>query len=337
MGALRKNVALKNYNTFGIEANARYFFEFDTSEEIQDFLSKNDVSNIQYLLLGGGSNLLFTEDFNGLVIHPMVKGIKIIEEDEDSVLVRVGANEDWDAFVGWSVENNLPGIENLSLIPGVVGAVPIQNIGAYGVEVKEVIDSVEAISIESNKKVIFSNAHCEFEYRCSVFKNEYKNQFIITHVNFRFSKQAEFNVHYGAIAKELEAYDEVNLKNIREVIIKIRESKLPDPKVLGNAGSFFKNPLVARAEADALKDKHKDMPVYEVNEIQSKLAAGWLIEQCGWKGKQVGDAGVHKDQALVIVNHGNAKGPEILQLANDIRKSVLYKFGIKLEMEVNAI
>lgn len=196
MVALRKNVALKDYNTFGIEANARYFFEFNTSEEIQDFLSKNDIINIQYLLLGGGSNLLFTEDFNGLIIHPKVEGIKIIEEDEDSVLVRVGANEDWDAFVDWSVKNNLQGIENLSLIPGVVGAAPIQNIGAYGVEVKEVIDSVEAISIESNKKVTFSNEHCEFDYRYSVFKNEYKNQFIITHVNFRFSKQEEFTVHF---------------------------------------------------------------------------------------------------------------------------------------------
>ena len=337
MVALRKNVALKDYNTFGIEANARYFFEFNTSEEIQDFLSKNDIINIRYLLLGGGSNLLFTEDFNGLIIHPKVEGIKIIEEDEDSVLVRVGANEDWDAFVDWSVKNNLQGIENLSLIPGVVGAAPIQNIGAYGVEVKEVIDSVEAISIESNKKVTFSNEHCEFDYRYSVFKNEYKNQFIITHVNFRFSKQEEFTVHYGAIAKELESYNEVNLKNIREVIIKIRESKLPDHKELGNAGSFFKNPVVAKAEADALKDKHEDIPVYEVNEIESKLAAGWLIEQCGWKGKQIGDAGVHKNQALVIVNHGNAKGSEILQLANEIRKSVLYKFGVKLEMEVNAI
>lgn len=337
MASLRKNIALKNYNSFGIEANARYFFEFDTTEEIQDFLSKNDIINIQYLLLGGGSNLLFTEDFTGLIIHPKVKGIKILEEDDDSVLVQVGANEDWDAFVAWSVENNFPGIENLSLIPGVVGATPIQNIGAYGVEVKEVIDSVEAIAIESNKKVTLSNAHCEFDYRNSVFKNEYKNQFIITHVNFRFSKQAQFKVHYGAIAKELEAYDEINLKNIREVIIKIRESKLPNHKELGNAGSFFKNPVVAKQEADTLKAKYEDMPVYELNETQSKLAAGWLIEQCGWKGKQIGDAGVHKNQALVIVNHGNAKGSEILQLANEIRKSVLYKFGVKLEMEVNAV
>ncbi len=337
MASLRKNVSLKDYNTFGIEANARYFFEFDTVEEIQDFLSKNDILNIQYLLLGGGSNLLFTEDFNGLVIHPKVKGIKISEEDDDSFLVQVGANENWDEFVAWSVENNLSGIENLSLIPGVVGAAPIQNIGAYGIEVKDVIESVEAICIESNKKVVFSNAHCEFDYRYSVFKNEYKNQFIITHVNFRFNKQAEFKVHYGAIAKELENYDEINLKNIREVIIKIRESKLPDYKELGNAGSFFKNPVVAKTEADALKANFEDLPVYELNETESKLAAGWLIEKCGWKGKRIGDAGVHINQALVIVNHGNAKGSEILELANEIRKSVLYKFGIKLEMEVNAI
>lgn len=337
MAVLRKNYSLKNYNTFGIEANAKYFFEFDTVEEINDFLSKNDIINIQYLLLGGGSNLLFIEDFNGLVIHPKIKGIKIIEEDEESVLVQVGANEDWDEFVAWAVENNYSGIENLSLIPGVVGAAPIQNIGAYGVEVQEVIHSVDAISIESKNSVVFSNMHCEFSYRNSVFKKEYKNQFIITHVTFKLSKQHNYKVHYGSIDKELEAYGEINLKNIREVIIKIRESKLPDPEVLGNAGSFFKNPIVDKAQADKLKAKHENMPLYEVNEMESKLAAGWLIEQCGWKGKQIGDAGVHKDQALVIVNHGNAKGHEILQLANDIRKSVLYKFGVKLEMEVNAI
>lgn len=337
MAILRKNYSLKEHNTFGLEANAKYFFEFDTLEEIHDFLAKNDIFTIQYLIIGGGSNLLFTEDFNGLIIHPKIKGIKILEEDDDSVLVQVGANEVWDDFVEWSVSQNLTGIENLSLIPGVVGAAPIQNIGAYGVEAKEVIESVEAISVETNRKVTFSNAHCEFDYRYSVFKNEYKNQFIITHVNFRFSKQAEFKVHYGAIAKELEAYDEINLKNIREVIIKIRESKLPNHKVLGNAGSFFKNPVVSKLEAKSLQEKYPDIPIYEVNEEQSKLAAGWLIEKCGWKGKRVGDAGVHKDQALVIVNYGAAKGSDILQLSNNIRKSVLYKFGLKLEMEVNAI
>ncbi|WP_372751956.1 UDP-N-acetylmuramate dehydrogenase [Labilibaculum sp.] len=337
MAVLRKNYSLKEHNTFGIEANAKYFFEFDTLEEIHDFLSKNDIVSIQYLITGGGSNLLFTEDFNGLIIHPNILGIKILEEDDESVLVQVGANEVWDDFVAWTVSKGLAGIENLSLIPGVVGATPIQNIGAYGVEVKEVIESVEAICVETNKEVTFSNANCEFDYRNSVFKNEYKNQFIITQVNFRFLKNKAFKVHYGTIAKELENYTEVNLKNIREVIIKIRESKLPDPKQLGNAGSFFKNPIVNKTQADVLQEKHPNMPIYELNEMQSKLAAGWLIEQCGWKGKRIGDAGVHKDQALVIVNYGAAKGSDILHLANDIRKSVLYKFGVKLELEVNAI
>ena len=337
MAVLHENYSLKNHNTFGIEASARYFFEFNSSEEIIEFLQTNDITNSNYLILGGGSNLLFTEDFDGLVLHPAIHGIEIIEEDEESVLIRVGANEDWDAFVDWTVQNNYRGIENLSLIPGVVGAAPIQNIGAYGVEVKEVIHSVEAISIETKKPVVFSNAHCEFDYRNSVFKNEYKNLFIITHVNFRFHKQAEFKVHYGAVSKELESYEEINLKNIREVIIKIRESKLPDPAKIGNAGSFFKNPVIDKEQADALKAKYENIPVYPVNELETKIAAGWLIEQCGWKGKQIGNAGVHKDQALVLVNLGNAKGSEILQLANEIRKSVLYKFGIKLEMEVNAI
>lgn len=337
MAQLQEYYSLKKHNTFGIEASARYFFEFETSEEISNFLRANDIADTNYLIMGGGSNLLFTEDFDGLVLHPNVKGIEVIEEDDETVLLRVGSNEDWDEFVGWTVDQNYYGIENLSLIPGVVGAAPVQNIGAYGVEVCEVVEKVEAISIETKNPVEFSNMHCEFGYRNSVFKNEYKNLFIITHVQFRLKKKGEFKLAYGAIQKELEAYDEVNLKNIREVVIKIRESKLPDPEVLGNAGSFFKNPVVEKELADKLKAKHENMPVYPVSDFETKIAAGWLIEQCGWKGKQIGDAGVHKDQALVLVNHGNAKGCEILQLANDIRKSVLFQFGIKLEMEVNAV
>jgi UDP-N-acetylmuramate dehydrogenase len=337
MAHLQEYYSLKKHNTFGIEASARYFFEFETSDEITNFLRANDIIDTNYLILGGGSNLLFTEDFDGLVLHPNIKGIEVIGEDEETVLLRVGANEDWDEFVGWTVDQNYYGIENLSLIPGVVGAAPVQNIGAYGVEVCEVVEKVEAISIETKNPVEFSNMHCEFGYRNSVFKNEYKNLFVITHVQFRLKKKGEFKLAYGAIQKELEAYDEVNLKNVREVVIKIRESKLPDPEVLGNAGSFFKNPVVEKEVADKLKAKHENMPVYPVSEFETKIAAGWLIEQCGWKGKQLGDAGVHKDQALVLVNHGNAKGREILQLANDIRKSVLFQFGIKLEMEVNAI
>ncbi|MCY1633738.1 UDP-N-acetylmuramate dehydrogenase [Marinifilum sp. D737] len=337
MAQLLENYSLKKHNTFGIEAKAKYFFEFETEEEIQDFLKKNDIVDTQYIILGGGSNLLFTEDFDGLVLHPNITGIELLDEDEDSVLLRVGCNEEWDEFVGWAVNNDLYGIENLSLIPGKIGASPVQNIGAYGVEAKEVIENVEAISIESKDAVIFSNARCEFGYRNSVFKNEYKNLFIITHVQFRLKKKADFKIHYGAIQKELEAYKEVNLKNIREVIIKIRESKLPDPEELGNAGSFFKNPVVDKEKADKLKAQYENMPSYEVSDSETKLAAGWLIEQCDWKGKRFGDAGVHKDQALVLVNYGNANGNDILKLANDIRKSVMFKFGVKLEMEVNAI
>ncbi|WP_421920135.1 UDP-N-acetylmuramate dehydrogenase [Marinifilum sp.] len=337
MAQLIENYSLKKHNTFGIEAKARYFFEFETEEEIKDFLKKNNIIDTQYIILGGGSNLLFTEDFDGLVLHPNITGIELLDEDEDSVLLRVGCNEDWDEFVEWAVENNLYGIENLSLIPGTIGASPVQNIGAYGVEVREVIENVEAISIESKDTVIFSNANCEFDYRNSVFKNEYKNLFIITHVQFRLKKEAELKLKYGAIKKEMEAYDEINLKNIRKAIIKIRESKLPDPEELGNAGSFFKNPIVDKEKADKLKSQYENLPTYKVNDVQTKLAAGWLIEQCDWKGKRFGDAGVHKDQALVLVNYGNAKGKDILKLANDIRKSVLFKFGVKLEMEVNAI
>ncbi|MGQ1909692.1 UDP-N-acetylmuramate dehydrogenase [Marinifilum sp. RC60d5] len=337
MAELYENYSLKKHNTFGIEASAKYFFEFESQNEICDFLDKNNIVDTNYLILGGGSNMLFTEDFDGLVLYPCIKGIEILEEDENTVLLRVGCKEDWDEFVAWCVERNYSGIENLSLIPGVVGASPVQNIGAYGVEVQEVIEKVEAVSIESRSPVTFNKLHCEFDYRNSVFKNEYKNLFIITHVQFRLQKQAQFKVHYGAISEELENYNEVNLKIIREVIIKIRESKLPNHEVLGNAGSFFKNPIVEKEQADKLKAKFEAMPTYEISDFETKIAAGWLIEQCGWKGKQIGNVGVHNDQALVLVNYGNAKGYEVLKLANDIRKSVLFKFGIKLEMEVNAI
>jgi len=337
MAILHENFSLKAYNTFGIEAKADYFFQFDTVGEIQSFLNDNTLDNMNYLILGSGSNILFTNDYPGLILHPNIKGMEIVEENEDSVLVKAGANEDWDEFVAWAVTNGYGGIENLSNIPGAVGAAPVQNIGAYGVEACQVIEKLDAISVETKKQVEFQNFHCEFNYRDSVFKNEYKNMFVITHVYFRLNKKPEFNLEYGAIQTELKNYSEVSLKNIREVIIKIRESKLPDPKVIGNAGSFFKNPIVETRFAEKLLAKFPDCPNYELDNTNIKLAAGWMIEQCGWKGKQVGQAGVHKDQALVLVNLGNAKGVEVLQLANDIKKSVLFKYGVKLEMEVNAI
>ncbi|MRT92663.1 UDP-N-acetylmuramate dehydrogenase [Ancylomarina sp. 16SWW S1-10-2] len=337
MAILHENYALKPYNTFGIEAKANYFFQFDTVSEIQSFLDDNTLDNVDYLILGGGSNILFTDDYEGLILHPNIKGMEIIEENEDTVLVKAGANENWDEFVEWAVTKGYGGIENLSNIPGVVGATPVQNIGAYGVEACQTIEKLDAISIESKRQVEFQNFHCDFEYRNSVFKNEYKNLFIITHVYFRLNKNPEFNLEYGAIQNELKNYSDVNLKNIREVIIKIRESKLPDPEVIGNAGSFFKNPIVETRFAEKLLKKFPDCPNYELDNTNTKLAAGWLIEQCDWKGKHVGQAGVHKDQALVLVNLGNAKGFEVLKLANDIRKSVILKFGVKLEMEVNAI
>lgn len=337
MAILNTNYSLKKHNTFGIDVNAKYFFEFETIEEIKQFLNDNPLTSTKYLILGGGSNLLFTGDFEGIVIHPDIRGLEITDEEEDHILVRAGANEVWDDLVEWCVNHNLGGIENLSHIPGVVGAVPIQNIGAYGVEAHEVIKEVEAISIESGKLVTFSNSQCEFGYRDSIFKNGLKNQFIITHVTFRLSKTPQLKTHYGTVERELNRYTEIKLANVREVITNIRKSKLPDPQKTGNAGSFFKNPVITSDKARKLKLKYPQMPTYPVDETYCKLAAGWLIEQCGWRGKRIGNAAVHKDQALVLINCGNATGLEILKLANEIRKSVLLKFNISLEMEVNAV
>ncbi len=337
MQQLHENYDLTQHNTFGIKAKARYFFEFDNADELCNLLKQNDILNSEYMTIGGGSNLLFTDDYNGLIIHPTMQGIEVVSEDNETILVRVGANHNWDDFVAWSVANNYGGVENLSLIPGVVGAAPVQNIGAYGVEAKDSIESVEAISLESKQLITINNAQCEFDYRSSIFKTDYKNLFVITHVNFRLQKQPVFQINYGSIKDELKQYDEINLENIRKVIIQIRESKLPDTTVLGNAGSFFKNPIVNRETANQLTEKFGDMPQYIIDNQQIKLAAGWLIEQCGWRGKRKGNVGVYDKQALVLVNHGNATGAEVLELANAIRKSVWLKFGVKLEPEVNAI
>lgn len=336
MTILKENFSLKDYNTFNLDVKCRYYFEYSKKEEIQDFLNKNNITGTQFLVLGSGSNLLFTEDYNGLIIRSQIKGIEIIQEDDNYAYVKVGSGEIWDDFVSWSVENNLSGIENLSAIPGEVGATPIQNIGAYGVEVADTIDKVYALSIEENREVVFSNQHCEFDYRDSIFKNEYKNMFIINHVAFRLNKNHSFKINYGKIEEALKEKT-LNLSNIRETIISIRDSKLPDPKLLGNAGSFFKNPIVSKEKLEKLKEKNPEIPAYEIDDTKTKIAAGWLIEKTGWKGKNIGNVGVHQDQALVIINNGGAKGLDILMLANKISKSVFMKFGIKLEMEVKAI
>ncbi len=337
MWKLHENYDLTQYNTFGIRAKARYFFEFDDPAELCNLLQQNDIINSEYMTIGGGSNLLFTDDYDGLILYPAMQGIKIISEDKQSVLVRVGANHNWDDFVAWSVKNGYGGVENLSLIPGVAGAAPVQNIGAYGVEAKDTIESVEAVSLENKQLITISNTQCEFGYRNSIFKTDYKNLFVITHVNFRLQKQPKYQISYGTIKEELKQYDTINLENIRKVVIKIRESKLPDPEILGNAGSFFKNPVVDKQTAEKLAQQFHGMPQYIINDQQVKLAAGWLIEQCGWKGKRMGNVGVYDKQALVLVNYGSGTGAEILQLANAIRKSVLVKFGVKLEPEVNAV
>lgn len=336
MAILKENFSLRKYNTFNINVLCKYYFEYQTQEEICNFLLDNQLSGTEYLILGSGSNIVFTKDYDGLIIHPQIKGIEIIEEDEDYAFVKVGAGEIWDDFVLWAVENNLSGIENLSAIPGNVGSTPIQNIGAYGVEVSDCIDRVHTLSIEDNREISFSNSQCEFDYRNSVFKNEYKNMFIINHVTFKLNKKHIFKIHYGKIDLALKG-KEINLSNIRETITSIRNSKLPDPKILGNAGSFFKNPIVSKQRIEDIKKTYKDMPSYEIDADNAKLAAGWLIEQAGWKGKNFGAVGVHKDQALVIINNGGANGMEIIKLANEISKSVFMKFGIKLEMEVMAV
>lgn len=332
---IKENYSLKEYNTFGIDVRCRYFVESDCEEELLELVASYEWNPQELVILGGGSNFLFTEDFDGTVFYPLMKGIEIIREEADVVYVRVGAGEVWDDLVAWSVEHQYGGIENLSLIPGHVGAAPVQNVGAYGMEAGESIVEVEAIDLEKALRTVIDAADCRFAYRDSIFKREWKNRFIITRVVFALSKKPCFRLGYGSIKAELEKLGgEVNLQNIRKAVITIRNAKLPDVKVLPNAGSFFKNPVVNRELAANLLQQYPDMPVYEVEEEKSKLAAGWMIEQCGWKGKRLGNAGVHDKQALVLVNYGEADGTAITRLANEIKKSVFMKFGVWIEPEV---
>jgi UDP-N-acetylmuramate dehydrogenase len=333
---IQENISLKKYNTFGISVNAKRFISVDSVYELQQLLKiEKDI-----FLISGGSNMLLTKDIDKLVVHIDIKGISIDNEDDNAAYLTVNAGENWHEFVLWCVSENYGGIENLSLIPGNVGTCPIQNIGAYGVEVKDTITKVEALDIKTGKLVQFSNEQCNFGYRNSIFKNEAKGKYIITSVSFKLSKNNHnLNSSYGAIENELASKNITNpsLKNISEAIIAIRESKLPDPKEIGNSGSFFKNPVIATTQFLKLQKRYSNIPSYKISDTEVKVPAGWLIEQAGFKGKRFGEFGVHEKQALVLVNYGNATGKEIHQLAEKIKEIIFNKFGIDLEIEVNII
>lgn len=336
---IKENVSLKLYNTFGIAAYARYFTEVHTVAELQELLNNPTYRNTQKLILGGGSNILFTQDFDGLVIKISIKGISVIKEDADHVWLKVGAGEVWHELVMYCIEHHYAGLENLSLIPGTVGAAPMQNIGAYGVEIKETFDSLEAVHMATGSLRVFTNESCVFGYRESVFKKELKGQYIITNVTLKLNKVPAFNTSYGAITETLQAMDvkELSIRSVSDAVIHIRRSKLPDPSQIGNAGSFFKNPEISKTDYEALKAQYPSIPGYVTGTDTVKVPAGWLIEQAGWKGKQVGNTGVHKNQALVLVNYGSAQGSEIKALSEEVQKSVHGKFGIWLQAEVNMI
>ena len=338
---IQENISLKPYNTFHIQAIARTFASFRTVTELQEILAYKAIlpaeGKSKRLVLGGGSNILFTTDFDGLVLKNEVRGIEKIREEGDHVYVQVGAGENWHQFVLHCIENNWGGMENLSLIPGCVGASPMQNIGAYGVEIAESFHELKAFHLQEKCNYSFSQRDCEFGYRESVFKKKYKNQFVILCVTFKLNRKPVFNISYGAIQQELDrmGVKQLSLKSVSDAVINIRRSKLPDPAIVGNAGSFFKNPIISREQFNAVKTKYEDVVSYENVDGTVKLAAGWLIEKCGWKGVRRGDAGCHENQALVLVNYGNASGKQIYALSEEILQSVQDKFGVTLEREVN--
>ncbi|MEO7043953.1 MAG: UDP-N-acetylmuramate dehydrogenase [Ferruginibacter sp.] len=346
---LIQNFSLKKYNSFSIDAKAKYFAPFNSIEQLQENLEliKRQTTKEQAatLILGGGSNILFTKDFDGLVLKNEITGIKKVNEDEKYIYVKAGAGVGWHEFVMHCIENNYAGVENLSLIPGNVGASPMQNIGAYGVEIKDIFYSLEAYHLQDNKIVNFTLQDCNFGYRESVFKNKFKDQFAILNVTYRLNKIPVFNTSYGAIEQELEKMqvETISIQAISQAVINIRRSKLPDPAVIGNAGSFFKNPEIQNPSFKILNSKFPNIVGYQLPNGNVKLAAGWMIEQCGpgneisWKGYRKGDAGCHAKQALVLVNYGNASGNEIFELSEAIIKSVKEKFDVLLQREVNII
>jgi len=334
-----QNISLKPYNTFGIDVLAKDFCTISSLTDLIEILNSKAYTNSSKLIIGGGSNILFTKNFEGLVLKNELKGISCIREDADYYYIKAAAGEAWHDFVLYCIEHNYAGVENLSLIPGMVGASPMQNIGAYGVEIKDVFESLEAYHIKDNTIKTFTCAECEFDYRESVFKTKYKDQFIILNVTYKLRKIPRFNTSYGAITQELErmGIKELSIKSISQAIIHIRNSKLPDPKIIGNAGSFFQNPIITAAHWQELKQTYTDLYAHKINGHQYKVAAGWLIEKCGWKGYRKNDAGCNPLQALVLVNYGHATGQEILDLSEEITQSINNKFHILLKKEVNIL
>ncbi len=335
---IEQNISLKPYNTFGIEVFADFFISVSNIDELKQVLALKAYPN--KLILGGGSNMLLTKNFEGLVIHINMKGIEIVSEDDDFVTIKASAGENWHEFVLWCINNDFGGIENLSLIPGNVGTAPIQNIGAYGVELKDTFVSCEAIALETQILKTFTKVDCHFDYRNSIFKQEAKGKYIIASVTFLLSKKShKLHVNYGAITSQLETMQvsQPTIQDISKAVIAIRESKLPNPKEIGNSGSFFKNPVISKSNFNTLLQNFSDIPSYPVSKNEVKVPAGWLIEKAGFKGKQFGDYGVHKNQALVLVNYGNAKGSDILNLSKLIQKTVKRLFDISIEAEVNIL
>jgi UDP-N-acetylmuramate dehydrogenase len=335
---IRTDFSLKNYNTFGIEAKATQFVAVHNLEELRTVLAENKSQ--KKFILGGGSNMLLTKDIDALVIHIDFKGKKIIQENDDVVWVECQAGENWHEFVLWTIDNNFGGLENMSLIPGNVGTTPVQNIGAYGTEIKDTLTFCHAMTIENQDMETFTKDACHFGYRESVFKNEAKDQYIITSVVFELTKRNHrINTSYGDITAELDKKNITNptLKDVSDAVIAIRKSKLPDPKELGNSGSFFKNPILLKTDFEKIHQQFPEMKYYEVSDTEVKVPAGWLIEQAGFKGKRFGDAGIHKNQALVLVNYGKATGQEILTVSETIQETIFNTFGIHIEAEVNVI
>jgi UDP-N-acetylmuramate dehydrogenase len=331
------NFSLLRHNTFGLDVSCRQFCEYDSVAELREFIQAGSLAGTKWLHIGAGSNLLFLKDFDGIILHSQIRGIMVVGETGTGCLVRVGAGEIWDDFVGWCVENRLGGVENLSFIPGEAGASAVQNIGAYGVEAKDVINSVETVSATDASQRIFLHDECRFAYRDSLFKQD--SSYIVTHVVFQLKKEPfhHYKIEYGQLADRLETSQEISLSEIRKAIISIRNEKLPDPEVLGNAGSFFKNPVIPEEKFVQLQKEYPAVPHYTAGKEGEKIPAGWLIEQCGWKGKPYKRVGVYEKQALVLVNRGGATGAEIRELAGLIQQSVSGKFGIEIEPEVKMV